>query len=121
MLRDGDRLQTNHDRRTANKIHTGRGTALTLIRGPRGGKSLPGLAAGCVTNRSSQQTGEAAQLDFTKWPRRFFCQQASFLAVQNRFSLPELARPTPSADTPRETMYCLKTLARPSPTATPSS
>src|SRR5260370_30542426 len=117
MLRDGDRLQTNHDRRTANKIHTGRGTALTLIRGPRGGKSLPGLAAGCVTNRSSQQTGEAAQLDFTKWPRRFCCQQASLLAVQNGFSFPELTVATPAANTPQETMDFFTALAPLAPRA----
>src|SRR5260370_34698089 len=111
MLRDGDRLQTNHDRRTANKIHTGRGTALTLIRGPRGGKSLPGLAAGCVTNRSSQQTGEAAQLDFTKWPRRFCRQQASWLAGQDGLFLPKLAAPARMRSTPTETMRLLHALA----------
>jgi hypothetical protein len=43
----------NDGRGAANKNHTGqaRETALTLIRVPRGGKGLPGLAAQLVNKR----------------------------------------------------------------------
>src|SRR6266478_10125849 len=39
------------------KIIQARGTAFTVIREPRGGKGLPGLAADFVTKRSFRRTG----------------------------------------------------------------
>src|SRR5229473_3923720 len=105
--------------RQPTKIIQAGGTAFTLIREPRGGKSLPGLAAVSVTNRSSighrGEQGEAAQLDFTKWPRRFCCQQASLLSVQKGFSLPKLTVLRRSAEMPEETRNCFTALARRSP------
>src|ERR1700731_968879 len=84
------------------KIIQAGGTAFTLIREPRGGKSLPGLAALLVN---------------TKWPRRFCCQQDSLLSLQKGFSLPKLTVLRRSAETPRETRYCFTAVARRSPRA----
>src|SRR5216684_1385459 len=97
------------------KIIQAWGTAFTLIREPRGGKGLPGLAALLVNNRLLREQGEAAQFALTKWPRRFCCQQASLLSMQKGFSLPKLTVLTRSAETPRDTMYCFTALARRSP------
>src|SRR6266403_371778 len=97
------------------KIIQARGTAFTVIREPRGGKGLPGLAADSVTKRSWRRTSEAGQLAFTKWPRRFCCQQASLCSMQKGFSLPKLTVPRRSAEMPRDTRYCLTALARRSP------
>src|ERR1700731_974254 len=99
------------------KIIQAGGTAFTLIREPRGGKSLPGLAALLVNNRHRGEQREAAQLAFTKWPRRFCCQQDSLLSLQKGFSLPKLTVLRRSAETPRETRYCFTAVARRSPRA----
>src|SRR5467141_1797499 len=46
------------------KIIQSRGTAFTLIREPRGGKGLPGLAAVSVTKRSSWPTARSGSVGF---------------------------------------------------------
>src|ERR1700737_3582869 len=44
------------------KIIQAGGTVFTLIREPRGGKRLPGLAALWVTNRASRRTGRSGSV-----------------------------------------------------------
>src|SRR5216684_193210 len=97
------------------KIIQARGADSTLIREPRGGKGLPDLAAYSSPNGHRREQGEAGQLAFTKWPRRFCCQQASLCSMQKGFSLPKLTVPRRSAEMPRDTRYCLTALARRSP------
>src|SRR5216684_6516422 len=99
------------------KIIQARGADSTLIREPRGGKGLPDLAAYSSPNGHRREQGEAGQLAFTKWPRRFCCQQASLCSLQKGFSLPKLTVLMRSAEMPRETRYCLTAPARRSPRA----
>src|SRR5260370_31222458 len=102
------------------KIIQAGGTAFNVIREPRGGKGLPGLAAVSVTNRSSishrGEQGEAAQLDFTKWPRRFCCQQSSFLSVPKGFSFPMLSVLRLAAESAAGTTDWFSAVATPPPT-----
>src|SRR6266404_5404180 len=108
----------NCGRTTADKNHTGRGNSFHSneraarwqeFAGPRGsvGQQLVIVASSV----------KRAQLAFTKWPRRFCCQQDSLLSLQKGFSLPKLTVLRRSAETPRETRYCFTAVARRSPRA----
>jgi hypothetical protein len=68
------------------------GQGFARPRGPVGHQSVT------VTNNCET----TAQFDFTKWPRRFCCQQVSLLSVQNGFSLPKLTVLSRSAAMPSD-------------------
>jgi len=98
-----------------------RGTTFTLIKEPRGGKGLPGLAAVSVTKRSSWPTCEA--LVGLPNGRGVLLQQASLLWLQKGFSLPKLTVLRRSAETPRERVLLdgAGAASRPGPSCIPWS